>query len=84
MKRATQITIAQHSLLCNETYIELLKQEMTPSDYIICINSHTELTIDRLYRSLLEHKISENEYTESKSIVTRVHAAYLKKGNVYA
>ena len=84
MKRSTQITTAQHSLFCNQTYLELLKLETTPSDYIVCINSHTELAIDRLYRSLMANKISYDEYNESKSIVTKVHNAYLKKGNVYA
>lgn len=84
MKRSTQITTAQHSLLCNQTYIELLKNEMTLSDYVICINSHSQLTTDRLYSYYSIGKISLDEYNESKSIVTKVHNAYLKKGNVYA
>ena len=83
MKRSTQITTAQHSLLCNQTYLELLKDEMIPSDYVICINSHTELTTDRLYRYFSSGKISLDEFNEAKSIVIRVHTSYLKKGNVY-
>ena len=83
MKRSTQITTAQHSLLCNQTYLNLLKDDMTPSDYVICINSHTELTNDRLYRYYSCGKISLDEFNESKSIVTRVHTSYLKKGNIY-
>ena len=84
MKRSTQITTAQHSLLCNQTYLDLLRNEVTTSDYIICINSHTQLTIDRLYRYYCGGKISLDEYNESKSITNKVHNAYLRKGNVYA
>lgn len=84
MKRSTQITTATHSLFCNQSYIELLKSEVSSSDYIACINSHTELTNDRLYRSFMANKISYDEFNESKSIVTKVHNAYLRKGTIYA
>lgn len=84
MKRSTQITTAEHSLLCNQTYLELLKNEMSPTDYVTCINSHSQLASDRLYRNYSVGKISLDEFNESKSIVTKVHTAYLKKGNVYA
>lgn len=83
MKRSTQITTAEHSLLCNQSYLELLKNQMTPSEYILTINSHSQLASDRLYRFHESKKISLEEFTEAKSIVTRVHTSYLKKGNVY-
>lgn len=83
MKRSTQITTAQHSLLCIESYLELLKREMSPSEYVACINTHSQLSTDRLYRGYEEKRISLSEYEEAKSIIVKVHNAYLKKGNVY-
>ena len=84
MKRRTQITIAEHSLLCNQAYIELLKNKITQSDYVLTLNSNSQLANDRLYRYYEENSIGIDEFTESKSIITRVHASYLKKGNIYA
>ena len=84
MKRKTQILLAQHSLLCNESYLDLLKCDMNESDYIRCITSHTSLTTDRLYKYYLESKIPLEEYSESKSIALKLHNAYMKKVNVYA
>lgn len=84
MKKSTQITTAEHSLFCNQTYLDLLKNQVTTSDYIICINSHTQLAIDRLYAYYCSGKITLDEYNESKSITNKVHNAYLRKGNVYA
>lgn len=84
MKRSTQITTAEHSLLCNQTYLELLKNQMSPTDYVVCINSHSQLANDRLYQYYLVGKISLDEFNESKSIVVKIHNAYLKKGNIYA
>lgn len=83
MKRSTQITTAEHSLLCNQAYLELLKNQMSQSDYIVTINTNSELASDRLYRYYLSSKISIDEFNEAKSIVVRVHSSYLKKGNVY-
>ena len=83
MRRITQIVTAEHSLLCNESYLELLKHEMSQSDYIICVNSHTELATDRVYRYYESSKISIEEYGEAKSIIIKVHNACLKKGNLY-
>lgn len=84
MKKSTQITTAEHSLLCNQTYLELLKNQMSPTDYVVCINSHSQLANDRLYQYYLVGKISLDEFNESKSIVVKIHNAYLKKGNIYA
>lgn len=84
MKRATQITTAEHSLLCNQSYLDLLRNNVTQSDYILCINSHTQLALDRLYNYYVSGKIVIDEYNESKSITTKIHNAYLRKGNVYA
>ena len=84
MKRSTMITTAEHSLLCNESYLEYLKKRITQSDYIIVINSHTQLATDRLYNSLERRSILLEEYNEAKAIVTRVHNSYLKKGAIHA
>lgn len=56
---------------------------MSQSDYILTINTNSELANDRLYRYFLSSKISIDEFNEAKSIVVRVHSSYLKKGNVY-
>lgn len=83
MKRSIQILTAQHSLLCNESYLDLLRNEMSPLDYIKCITSHTELTNERLYRYHASNRISLDEFSEAKSIALKVHNAYLRKGNLY-
>lgn len=83
MKRITQILTAEHSLLCNQSYLELLKREMTQSDYVLVISTHSQLANDRLYRYHESNRISLDEFTEAKSIITRVHTSYLKKGNIY-
>ena len=84
MKRTTQITTAEHSLLCNKAYLELLKNQMSQSDYVLTINSNSQLANDRLYSYYNSKLITLDEFTESKSIITRVHTSYLKKGNIYA
>lgn len=84
MKRSTQITTAEHSLLCNQAYLELLKERMTQSDYVITINTNSQLANDRLYRYHESNRIGLEEFAEAKSIISRVHTSYLKKGNVYA
>lgn len=83
MKRSTQITTAEHSLLCNQAYLELLKDRMTQSDYVVTINTNSQLATDRLYRYHESNKIGLDEFSEAKSIITRVHTSYLKKGNIY-
>ena len=83
MKRTTQITNAEHSLICNQAYLELLKNKMTQSDYIVTINTTSNLASDRLYRSYEANQICLDEFNEAKSIITRVHTSYLKKGNIY-
>ena len=83
MKRQTQITTAQHSLLCNQAYLELLKNEMTQSDYVLTINTNSQLANDRLYRFYEFNRIGLDEFVEAKSIITRVHTSYLKKGTIY-
>ena len=83
MKRSTQITTAEHSLLCNQAYLELLKDRMTQSDYVLTINTNSQLATDRLYRYHESNKIGLDEFSEAKSIITRVHTSYLKKGNIY-
>lgn len=83
MKRKTQILLAQHSLLCNESYLDLLRDDMNSIDYIKCITSHTSLTTDRLYKYYLETKIKLDEFNEAKGIALKLHNAYMKKGNVY-
>lgn len=83
MKRITQITTAEHSLLCNQAYLKLLRREMTQSDYVLCINTNTQLASDRLYRYHESNRIGLEDFSEAKSIITRVHTSYLKKGNIY-
>ena len=83
MKRSAQITTAEHSLLCNQVYLELLKRETTQSDYVITITNITELANARLYRFHESSKITLDDFMEAKSIVARVHKSYLKKGNIY-
>lgn len=83
MKRSTQITTAEHSLLCNQAYLELLKDRMTQSEYILTINTNSQLATDRLYRYHESNRIGLDEFSEAKSIITRVHTSYLKKGNIY-
>lgn len=84
MKRTTQITTAEHSLLCNQAYLELLKNQMSQSDYVLTINTNSQLANDRLYRYYESKGIALDEFNEAKSIITRVHTSYLKKGNIYA
>lgn len=84
MKRSTQIITAQHSLLCNQVYLELLKTETSQSEYILTIKTNTQLATDRLYRNYVSNKISLDEYNESKAIVIRIHNQYLKRGVIYA
>lgn len=83
MKRKTQITTAEHSLLCNQAYLELLKDRMTQSEYVVTINSNSQLATDRLYRYHESNHIGLEEFSEAKSIITRVHTSYLKKGTIY-
>lgn len=84
MKRVTKITTAEHSLLCNQSYLDLLRSDVSQSDYVLCINSHTQLALDRLYLYYSYGMIVIDEYNESKSIINKIHTAYLRKGNVYA
>lgn len=83
MRRKAQITLAQHNLLCVETYLSLLKNEMSPHEYVVCITSHTTLANDRVYNYFISKKINESEFNESKSIIAKVHNAYVRKGNIY-
>lgn len=84
MKRSTQITTAEHSLLCNQAYLELLRSQMTQSEYVVTINTNSQLANDRLYRYHESKRIGLDEFNEAKGIITRVHTSYLKKGNIYA
>lgn len=83
MRRKAQITVTQHNLLCVQTYLSLLHNEMSPHDYVVCITSHSTIANERIYTHYLEHKINEQEFNEAKSIISKVHNAYVKKGNLY-
>ena len=82
MKRATQLIMAEHSLLCNQSYLDLLRYDVNANEYVTCINTHTELASERLYRKFELKQIPLMEFNEAKSIIIRIHSAYLKKGNI--
>ena len=75
MGRKTLITVTEHAMLCITSYLDWLKGNMSDSDYVITINSHTDLAIDRLYR---QNNPSTDEYMKAKSQVTLTHSKYLK------
>lgn len=83
MTRACLITITEHAKWCVETYLEFLKGEMSESDYVICINSHSQLTNERLYRYYEQRKAirTVDEFNYAKSQVAKTHSKYLRSTN---